>query len=57
MADDSAGKNVYTTASDISDRADFNRLLTELRAIVSKTSSVEKARVLSQIEKIAEGYR
>ena len=50
-------KSVYYTTSDISDRADFNRMLAELRKIVSRTPFVEKQTVLRQIDQIAEGYR
>jgi hypothetical protein len=57
IAADSKEKAVYTSASDISDRADFNRYLTELRAIVSKTSHVEKSKTLQQIKQIGEAHR
>ncbi len=50
-------KAVYTPPSDISDRAEFNRFLTELRAIVSKPSNIEKNKVLKQINDLGEGYK
>jgi Bacterial SH3 domain len=50
-------KAVYTSATDISDRAEFNRLLTELRTIVSKVPFVEKAKTIQQINQVGEGFR
>ena len=50
-------KRNYTTASDISDRAEFNKILAELRTIISKTPFLEKSRTLNQIARIAEGHR
>ena len=50
-------KTTYTTASDISDRAEFNKMLSELRTIISRTPYIEKNRILRQIDLIAEGYR
>lgn len=57
IAADAKEKTVYNAPADISDRAEFNRLLTELRAIISKSPQVEKARPLQQIKQIGEGYR
>lgn len=54
---DLKGKTVYSAATDISDRAEFNRLLTELRTIISKVPLVEKAKPLQQINQIGEGFR
>ena len=54
---DAKEKAVYTSASDISDRADFNRYLTELRAIISKVSHLEKSKTLAQIKQIGESHR
>lgn len=54
---DTRDKSVYYSASDISDRADFNKYLTELRAIVSKTPHIEKSKPLQQIKQIGEAYR
>ncbi len=50
-------KTVYKSPSDISDRAEFNRFLTELRAIVSKTPNIEKNKILKQINDLGEGYK
>lgn len=50
-------KTVYTPPTDISDRAEFNRFLTELRAIISKTPNIEKNRVIKQINQLGEGYK
>ena len=51
-------KNAATAPpSDISDRAEFNRFLTELRAIVSKMSDLDKAKPLQLIKQIGEDYR
>lgn len=57
IAADANEKAVYTSATDTSDRADFNRYLTELRAIVAKTPFIEKSKPLAQIKQIAEGHR
>ncbi|MFV0388047.1 MAG: SH3 domain-containing protein [Pyrinomonadaceae bacterium] len=57
IAADAETKQNYTPASDISDRADFNRILAEIRTIVSRTQYPEKLTITSQISKIAEGYR
>lgn len=50
-------KRNYTTVSDISDRAEFNRILSELRTIISKTPFTQKNRTLKQISRIGEGHR
>lgn len=57
IAADDSQKAVYSSATDTSDRADFNKYLTELRAIVSKTPHLEKSKTLAQIKRIAEAYR
>jgi uncharacterized protein YgiM (DUF1202 family) len=57
IAADSREKSVYTGPTDISDRADFNKLLTELRTIISKVPYAEKAKPLGQIKQIGEAYR
>ena len=54
---DSRRKQSYFTTNDVSDRAEFNRMLAELRKIVSKSPHIEKQTVLNQIVAIAEGYR
>lgn len=50
-------KTVFYTTSDITDRAEFNRMLSELRKIISNTPHIEKQKVLKQIDQIAEGHR
>ena len=54
---DIKAKTVYKSPTDISDRAEFNRFLTELRTIVSKVPNIEKNRVLKQIGDLGEGYK
>lgn len=57
IAADVSDRKIYYAASDTSDRAEFNRLLTELRTIISKVPQLEKAKTIQQINQIAEGYR
>lgn len=57
MVADVSNKQVFTPPSDISDRAEFNRFLTELRTIISKMPDVEKAKTLKQITQLGEGYK
>lgn len=57
IAADAKAKQNYTAASDISDRAEFNRLLSELRTIISKLPLVEKQKAIQQINLIGEAYR
>jgi uncharacterized protein YgiM (DUF1202 family) len=57
IAADSSEKSVYTGPADISDRADFNKYLTELRTIISKVPYAEKAKPLAQIKQLGEAYR
>ena len=57
IAADATAKAVYSSVTDTSDRADFNKYLTELRAIVSKTPHLEKSKTLGQIRRIAEAHR
>lgn len=54
---DSAQKAVYDGPSDISDRADFNKNLAELRTIISKTPYIEKQKTIAQINRIAEAFK
>lgn len=54
---DLTDKAVYNGPSDVSDRAEFNKVISELRAIISKLSFIEKEKSLQQLEKIAEGFR
>lgn len=57
IASDASEKKVYAAPSDISDRAEFNRFLTELRAIISKVPDIEKNKPLQQINQVGEGYK
>lgn len=57
IAADAKIKQVYYAATDITDRAEFNRTLAELRTIISKLSFIEKQKALQQINSIAEGFR
>jgi hypothetical protein len=57
MVADLKSKTVYTPPSDISDRAEFNRFLTELRTIISKMPDVDKTKTLQQINQLGEGYK
>lgn len=50
-------KAVYTPLADISERAEFNRFLTELRAIISKNSDIYKSKSLQLIQQLGEGYK
>ena len=57
MAADARLKQTFSAPNDITDRAEFNKTLAELRAIVAKLPFVEKQKTLQQIGIIAEGYR
>lgn len=57
IASDVRTKSVYYTTSDVSDRAEFNQMLADMRRIVSNSPHVEKQGVLKLIAQIAEGYR
>jgi hypothetical protein len=52
-------KQVYNGPTDVSDRAEFNRLIAEIRTIVSKLplAESEKQKTVQQLNKIAEGFR
>jgi len=50
-------KKIYTAATDISDRAEFNRYLVQLRTIISRIPHLEKSKALQQINQLGEGYR
>ena len=54
---DSGRKEVYNGPTDVTDRAEFNNLVAELRTIVARLSFVEKERTLQQLKQIAEAYR
>ncbi len=57
IAADADAKKVYNGPTDVSDRAEFNSLITELRVIISRLPSTEKERALQQLKKIAEGFK
>ena len=57
VAADARLKQTFSAPNDITDRAEFNKTLAELRAIVAKLPFVEKQKTLQQISAIAEGYR
>lgn len=50
-------KAVYTGPTDVTDRAEFNNLIAELRTIVSRLNYTEKEKTLQQLRQIAEAYR
>ena len=50
-------KSSFTGPTDVTDRADFNNLIAELRTIVSRLPFVEKEKTLGQLKQIAEAYR
>jgi hypothetical protein len=50
-------KTTYTGPSDVTDRAEFNNLIAELRTIISRLPLTEKEKPLQQLKKIAEGFR
>ncbi|MCY7344779.1 MAG: hypothetical protein LH614_01045 [Pyrinomonadaceae bacterium] len=57
MVADMKDKTIFTPLADISDRAEFNRFLTELRTIISKVSDADKAKPLQHINQLGEGYK
>jgi hypothetical protein len=52
-------KTIYYGPTDVSDRAEFNRLIVELRGIVSRlmTTETDKQKVVQQLNQVAEGFR
>ncbi len=54
---DSQQKTIYNGPTDVTDRAEFNNLIAELRTIVARLSFVEKEKTLQQLRQIAEAYR
>jgi hypothetical protein len=50
-------KVVYNGPTDVSDRAEFNRLISELRSILSKLATTDKDKPIQQLEAIAEAFR
>lgn len=57
IAADAEAKKIYNGPTDVSDRAEFNSLITELRVIISRLPNTEKERALQQLRKIAEGFK
>ncbi len=57
IAADADTKSVYNGPTDVSDRAEFNSLITELRVIISRLPNPEKEKALQQLRKIAEGFK
>jgi hypothetical protein len=54
---DLQAKAVYNGPSDVTDRAEFNNLIAELRTIIARLPFVEKEKTLQQLRQIAEAYR
>ena len=50
-------KKVYTGPSELSDRAEYNRLLAALRNVISRLPLVDKDKPLRQINQLAEAYK
>ena len=52
-------KQVYIGPTDVSDRAEFNRLISEIRSIASKFTieEPEKQKLVQQLNQVAEGFR
>jgi hypothetical protein len=57
IAADADVKKVYNGPTDVSDRAEFNSLITEMRVIISRLPNTEKEKALRQLKKIAEGFK
>jgi hypothetical protein len=57
IAADASQKTVYNGPSDVTDRAEFNNLIAELRTIIARLPFVEKEKTLQQLRTIAEAYR
>jgi hypothetical protein len=54
---DTQAKAVYNGPTDVTDRAEFNNLIAELRTIIARLQFVEKEKTLQQLRQIAEAYR
>lgn len=54
---DAPQKKIYNAPTDVTDRAEFNNLIAELRTIVARLPFVEKEKTLQQLKTIAEAYR
>lgn len=50
-------KSVYNGPTDVTDRAEFNNLIAELRTIVSRLPLTDKEKALRHLKQIAEAYR
>ncbi len=57
IASDATEKKIYNGPSDVSDRAEFNSLITEIRVILSRMPDANKEKALGQLKKIADGFR
>ncbi len=57
IVSDAQQKTIYNGPSDVTDRAEFNNLIAELRTIVARLQFVEKEKTLQQLRQIAEAYR
>ncbi len=59
IVNDLTDKQVYNGPTDVSDRAEFNRLIAEIRTIISKLpiAETEKQKTIQQLNQIAEGFR
>jgi hypothetical protein len=57
IVSDAAQKTVYNGPTDVTDRAEFNNLIAELRTIIARLQFVEKEKTLQQLRTIAEAYR
>lgn len=59
ITSDLTEKSVYIGPTDVSDRAEFNRLISEIRAIISRMmiAEIEKQKAIQQLTQIAEAYR
>jgi hypothetical protein len=57
IVSDASQKKVYNGPTDVTDRAEFNNLIAELRTIVARLQFVEKEKTLQQLRTIAEAYR
>lgn len=57
VVEDLDKKAAFTGPTDVTDRAEFNNLLAELRTIVSRLPQPEKEKTLQQLKQIAEAYR
>jgi hypothetical protein len=57
IAADASQKSTYTGPTDVTDRAEFNNLIAELRIIVSRLPLVDKEKALRHLKQIAEAYR